>query len=215
MDASDLRAWESAENSRNKGSTFSHNSWSYIKPQISSATNAACNSNSNATYLVSYWPPWTAEEGGIASFFGKVLGLVLAPKMCPHQSQGFKEVNISQAFTVGRRKNAIFFSGRAASRCSKTSLYKVSRKYSKNCKNCMRRTRIKSNLTPKIENTLKPSNYDAKPWFMHFTAQKSKCLRCFWELDPETLHTYLVCPCPAFYEWGFLLCFFRRKCGVP
>ena len=109
MDASDLRAWESAENSRNKGSTFSHNSWSYIKPQISSATNAACNSNSNATYLVSYWPPWTAEEGGIASFFGKVLGLVLAPKMCPHQSQGFKEVNISQAFTVGRRKNAIFF----------------------------------------------------------------------------------------------------------
>ena len=32
------------------------------------------------------------------------LGLALAPKMCPDQSQAFKEVNNSQAFTVGRRK---------------------------------------------------------------------------------------------------------------
>ena len=31
---------------------------SSIKPQISSATNAACINNSNATYLVSCWPPW-------------------------------------------------------------------------------------------------------------------------------------------------------------
>ena len=33
-------------------------------------------------------------------------------------------------------------------------------KYSKNC---LRRTNIESNLTPEIECTLKPSNYDAKP----------------------------------------------------
>ena len=39
-----------------------------------------------------------------ASFFVKDLGLALAPKMCPDQSQAFKEVNNSQAFTVGRKK---------------------------------------------------------------------------------------------------------------
>ena len=72
------------------------------------------------------------EEGDIASFFVKDLGLALAPKMCPDQSQAFKEVNNSQAFTVGGKKNEPFFSGRAASRCSKACLYKVQRKYSKN-----------------------------------------------------------------------------------
>ena len=46
--------------------------------------------------------------------------------------QAFKEVNNSQAFTVGRKTMTQFFSGRAASRCSKACLYKVSRKYSKN-----------------------------------------------------------------------------------
>ena len=38
------------------------------------------------------------EEGDIASFFVENLGLALAPKMCPDQSQAFKEVNNSQAF---------------------------------------------------------------------------------------------------------------------
>ena len=33
------------------------------------------------------------EDGEIASFFCKDLGLVLAPKLCPDQSQAFKEVN--------------------------------------------------------------------------------------------------------------------------
>ena len=42
---------------------------SSIKPQISSATKTACNNNSNVTYLVSCWPPWTVEEGDLASFF--------------------------------------------------------------------------------------------------------------------------------------------------
>ena len=75
---------------------------SSIKPQISSATNAACNSNSKVTHWVSCRPPWTVEEGDIASFFVKDLGLALAPKMCPDQSQAFKEVNNSNAFTVGQ-----------------------------------------------------------------------------------------------------------------
>ena len=44
------------------------------------------------------------EEGHIAIFFVEDLGLALAPKMCPDQSQAFKEVNNSQAFTVGRKK---------------------------------------------------------------------------------------------------------------
>ena len=49
------------------------------------------------------------KEGDTASFFVKDLGLALAPKMCPDQSQAFKEVNNSQAFTVGRKKNVPFF----------------------------------------------------------------------------------------------------------
>ena len=112
---------------------------SSIKPQISSATNAACISNSNVTYLVSCWPPWTVEEGDIASFFVKDLGLALAPEMCPDQSQAFKEVNHSQTFTV-RRKLITTFSEREASRCSKACFYKVSCKYSKNWR---RRTNIR------------------------------------------------------------------------
>ena len=50
------------------------------------------------------------EEGGIASFFFfKGLGLALAPKMCPDKSQAFKGVNNSQAFTVERQNNTLFF----------------------------------------------------------------------------------------------------------
>ena len=95
------------------------------------------------------------EEGGITTFFVKDLGLALAPKMRPDQSQTFKEVNNSPAFTVGRKKKRP-----AASRCSKACFHEVSRKYSKNR---LRRTNIKPNLTPEIEFTLKSSNYDAKP----------------------------------------------------
>ena len=42
------------------------------------------------------------------TFFVKDLGLALAPTMCPDQSQAVKEVNNSQAFTVGRKKNGPF-----------------------------------------------------------------------------------------------------------
>ena len=74
-------------------------------PKHSSATNVACNSISNVTCLVSSWPPWKVEEGDIEPFFSvKDLGLALAPKMCPDQSQTFKEMNNSQAFTAGKKK---------------------------------------------------------------------------------------------------------------
>ena len=58
---------------------------------------------------------------------------------------------------------------------------KVSRKDSSNW---LRRTNIKSRLTPKIEYSLKTSNYDAKPCFLHSIAQKSKCPRRFREIRP-------------------------------
>ena len=56
--------------------------------------------------------------------------------------------------------------------------------------------------------TLKPSNYNAKPLFLHLTAQKFKCPRRFRELDPLTLHTCLTFSCRTFYEWGFCFFFF-------
>ena len=40
------------------------------------------------------------EEGDITIFFAKDLGLAVEPNMCPDQSQAFKEVNNSPAFTV-------------------------------------------------------------------------------------------------------------------
>ena len=40
------------------------------------------------------------------------LGLALAPKMCLDQSQAFKEVNNSQAFTIGREKWLFFWTSR-------------------------------------------------------------------------------------------------------
>ena len=48
--------------------------------------------------MVSYWPPWTVEEGDVASFFVQDLGLALVSKTCPHRPQAFKTVNIAEAF---------------------------------------------------------------------------------------------------------------------
>ena len=45
-----------------------------LATQVWSATNAACDIYSNATDLVSYWPPCTTEEDGIASFVADVIG---------------------------------------------------------------------------------------------------------------------------------------------
>ena len=65
------------------------------------------------------------EEGEIASFYVEDLGLALALKMCPDQSQAFEGVNNSLAFTVGRQKMTFFFLDEPSKAC----LYKVLRKY--------------------------------------------------------------------------------------
>ena len=69
---------------------------------------------------------------------------------------------------------------------------------------------IKSNLTTKIEYTLKSSNYDAKPWFFHFTAQNSNVHAVFERQEPEILQTCWVCPCRAFHDF-FCFCFFSLE----
>ena len=130
-------------------------------------------------------------------FLVKGPGLALAPKMCPDQSQAFKEVTNSQAFILDGP-----LPGAPRHVCTKFVVF--SRKYSQNW---LRRTNFMSNLTPKIEYTLKQSNYDAKPWFLYLTAQKSKSPRRFRESDVEISHTCLMCPCRAFYEWVLLFCF--------
>ena len=74
-----------------------------------SAANAACScyvleghsSYSNVTYLapVSYWPPWTAEEGDVSSFFccwGPRDGA--SGEMRPDKPRAFENVNNSQLF---------------------------------------------------------------------------------------------------------------------
>ena len=48
-------------------------------------------------------------RGWHSQLFVKDLGLALAQKMCPDQSQAFKVVYNSQAFTVGRKRNDLFF----------------------------------------------------------------------------------------------------------
>ena len=51
-----------------------------------------------------------------ASLFVEDLGLAIAPKVWPDQSQAFKDINNGQAFTVGKKKIMNFISERAASR---------------------------------------------------------------------------------------------------
>ena len=115
---------------------------SRVKPQFLSAMNAACDSNSNVTYLVSYWPPSTVEEGDFGIFvLITCLWLAIVPKMCPDNHRHSK----SQVFTAGRKKMSQWFCGRAPSTCSKSYLNDVLRKYSKNW---LPRTSINSNLTP-------------------------------------------------------------------
>ena len=88
--------------------------------------------------------------------------MALAPKMCPDKSQAFKEVSSSQAVTVGSKKSEpIFFfldepfPGAPRHVCTK---FRANIRRT----DCVGQNN-ESNLTPKIESTLKPSNYDAKP----------------------------------------------------
>ena len=78
-------------------------------PHIVSATNAACSSYSTATFLVSYWSPWTVEEGDMAAFFFFVqdLGLTLQwRKRVPTDRRPSKRSRMVRRF---RRKKPLFF----------------------------------------------------------------------------------------------------------
>ena len=79
-------------------------------------------------------------RGWHSQFFVKDLGLALARKMCPDQSQAFQEVDNVRIFSM------LFSSGRDTFMCSKACFVQnVSRQYSKDWQ---RRTNIMSNLTP-------------------------------------------------------------------
>ena len=67
----------------------------------------------------------------MAIFFVKDLGLALAPKMYPDRSQAFKEVNNSQAFTVGRKKTSHFFFWTSRFQVLQDMFVQLSRIYSK------------------------------------------------------------------------------------
>ena len=97
----------------------SNEHWILVLPQISSATNAACNSDSNANtkYLVHIWyhddrhEHWKRVAYPVF-FVNDLLGLVLAPKRCRDQSQTFKEVNNNQPLTVGKKRVLFFWTSR-------------------------------------------------------------------------------------------------------
>ena len=143
-------------------------------------------------------------------FFVKDRGLALAPRMCPRPITDLQTGQILIGIYCRKKKWAIFFSGPAASRCSKACLYKISRK---NSKNWMRRSNNESNFTPKIEYILKTSNYNAKPWFLYLTTQKKRPRR-FWELDPEIFAHVFNVTLPSLIQMFFFF-FLRRKCGFP
>ena len=107
--------------------------WFKVKIQILSTTNAACIIYSNVTYLVSYWPPWTAEEGDIVSFLIEVLlmGLALEAKMCPHRPQSLKKVNNDRRFRKKKPLIYLFILYAADFRYPKARLRILSRNYSK------------------------------------------------------------------------------------
>ena len=119
------------------------------------------------------------------SFFVEDLGLALTLKMCPDQSQAFKEaIKHSQAFTMGRKKHDPFFlddplPGAPRHVCTK---FRANIGISDLC---IVVPNLETNLTRRIEYILKPSNYDAKPWFLHFTTQRSKFPRRFREIWPH------------------------------
>ena len=68
----------------------------------------------------------TVEEGDIASFVVQDLGLTLAAKTCPDQSQAFERSIMVGRFR--RKKSFLLFSERASSRYPKAPQQNVSRK---------------------------------------------------------------------------------------
>ena len=100
---------------------------SNLSLQIVSVTNAACNSYSNVTYLVSYWPPWTVEVGGMPSFFSFRTYCRTDPggDVSPPTTGLQKGQQWSGVF-IGFFPH--FFSGRTDCRYSKACPWNVSRK---------------------------------------------------------------------------------------
>ena len=118
----------------NKDTTRYLRAGSSLSPQSVSATNAACNTYSNVTYLASCWPTWTVEEGDMASCFFRS-----GPRTGPsgeNMSPPTMGVQKGQQWSgVYVRRDIFFFfflfSERADHRYSKARLQKVSRKCSK------------------------------------------------------------------------------------
>ena len=65
----------------------------------------------------------------ISSFFVKDLGLGLPPKLCPDQSQAFKEVNNSQAYRRKKKNVPIFFRNESFQVLQDTRLHKVAQTF--------------------------------------------------------------------------------------
>ena len=83
---------------------------SSIPPQISSAANAACTSNSNVTYLVLCWPSWTLEEGDIAGFFCQENRTDASAENVSGPTTGLRRGQKQSGVSVGRKYlSPIFF----------------------------------------------------------------------------------------------------------
>ena len=103
---------------------------SSLSSQIVSATTAAYNSYSHVTYLLLFWPPWTVEEGKVASFFVQDLGRALVAATCPTDHRPSKRSKMATRFRRGKHVLSVF-SDQADCRHSKVCLCNVSGKYSK------------------------------------------------------------------------------------
>lgn len=79
---------------------------SSVSTPIPPATNAACNSYLNVTYIVSHWPSSTAEDGDTTDHF--VQDLALAAKPCPHRPQAFIKVNNGQVLPYDKNLFVLF-----------------------------------------------------------------------------------------------------------
>ena len=125
--------------------------------EIFSPTNTACTIYSNVTYFVLHRPPWTMEEGDMASFFVQDLELALVAKTCPHRSQALKR-SIMVSIAVGKQFFFLSFLERADCSYCKARLQNVSRNKIWYSKIWLRRTSFKSCLSPKAGPILKLSN---------------------------------------------------------
>ena len=120
--------------------------------------------------------------------------------MCPEQSQAFKEVNNSQAFTVGLCFYSFFFWTSRFHVHQGVFAQSFAHVFEK--LTAYNRTTIQSHLTPKIESPLKPSNYVAKPWFLHVYRAKIQMSTPFFMYTLKFC-ACLMCPCRVLCE-----CFF-------